>query len=248
MKTAELVIKPSTQAKDLEPIINYYKANDPNGYNKIKSFYINRMIDDFGESVMTDGKTLNAFADRILKQAEGGKLQVVFGKEMGKSMEQFAKILKFNAKSAEGGDLVAANIAASPFQNVGKLIKFSILGRKMLSKGYYDDIVEQYKGLSKDLTPRERATKLGFIIRQSLSQIPGQFSKMLLREAEKQATAVLESSGVNTNIVSVKRSSNTYFRSNKTKYKSSKKRSFCTNYKSTSSRNSNCWCRYNQSS
>ena len=36
------------------------------------------MIDDFGESVMTDGKTLNAFADRILKQAKGGKLQVVF--------------------------------------------------------------------------------------------------------------------------------------------------------------------------
>ena len=64
---------------------------------KLKSFYINRMIDDFGESVMTDGKTLNAFADRILKQAKGGKLQVVFGKEMGKSMEQFAKILKFNA-------------------------------------------------------------------------------------------------------------------------------------------------------
>ena len=128
---------------------------------KLKAYYINRMIDDFGESVMTDGKTLNAFADRILKQAKGGKLQVVFGKEMGKSMEQFAEILKFNAKSAEGGDLVAANIAASPFQNVGKLIKFSILGRKMLSKGYYDDIVEQYKGLSKDLTPRERATKLG---------------------------------------------------------------------------------------
>jgi len=196
IETAELVIKPSTQAKDLKPIIDYYKANDTNGYNKIKSFYINRMIDDFGESVMTDGKTLNAFADRILKQADGGKLQVVFGEEMGKSMEQFATILKFNAKSAEGGDLVAANIAASPFQNVGKLIKFSILGRKMLSKSYYDDIVEQYKGLSKDLTPRERATKLGFIIRQSLSQLPGQFSQEGLREAEKQATAVLENTGV----------------------------------------------------
>ena len=196
IETAELFIKPSTQAKDLKPIIDYYKTNDVNGYNKIKSFYINRMIDDFGESVMTDGKTLNAFANRILNQADGGKLQTIFGEQMGKSMEEFGKILKFNAKSAEGGDLVAANIAASPFQNVGKLIKFSILGRKMLSKGYYDNIVEQYKGLAKDLTPRERATKLGFIIRQSLSQMPGQFSQEGLREAEKQTEALLENTGV----------------------------------------------------
>ena len=196
IETAELVIKPTTKAKDLKPIIDYYKANDTNGYQKIQSFYINRMIDDFGESVMTDGKTLNAFAERILKQADGGKLQVIFGKEMGESMEEFANILKFNAKSAEGGDLVAANIAASPFQNVGKLIKFSILGRKMLSKGYYDNIVEQYKGLAKDLTPREKATKLGNIIAQSLSQMPGQFSQEGLREAEKQTEALLENTGV----------------------------------------------------
>ena len=118
------------------------------------------MIDDFGESVMTDGKTLNAFADRILKQAKDGKLQVVFGKEMGKSMEQFGEILKFNAKSAEGGDLVAANIAASPFQNVGKLIKISILGRKMLSKGYYDDIVEQYNGAIKRFNTERKSHKI----------------------------------------------------------------------------------------
>ena len=46
---------------------------------KLKAYYINRMIDDFGESVMTDGKSLNAFADRILKQAKGGKLRTIFG-------------------------------------------------------------------------------------------------------------------------------------------------------------------------
>jgi hypothetical protein len=177
--------------------MNYFARNQDNAAEqKIRAYYINSMIDDFGESVMTDGKSLNAFADRILAAAEDGKLRTIFPGGVGESMEKFGKILKFNARAAEGGDLVAANIAASPFQNVGKLIKFSILGRKMLSKGYYDDIVEQYKGLSKDLTPRERAKKLGFIIRQSLSQIPGQFSQEGLREAEKQATAVLENTGV----------------------------------------------------
>ena len=42
--------------------------------------------------------------------------------------------------------------------------------------------------LSKDLTPRERATKLGSIIRQSLSQIPGQFSQEgLMKQKTKQS-------------------------------------------------------------
>ncbi len=35
-------------------------------------------------------------------------------------MLQFGKILKLNAKAAEGGELIAASIAASPLQNVGK--------------------------------------------------------------------------------------------------------------------------------
>ena len=201
IETAELLVKPNSSARDLKGIVDYYKTNNVEGYNKIKSYYINRMIDDFGESVMTDGKTLNAFADRLLSRAKDGKLQVVFGEQMGKSMEEFANILKFNAKSAEGGDLVAANIAASPFQNVGKLIKFSILGRKMLSKGYYDDIVKQYKNEVRDLrTPREKAMVLGNIIAQTLSQLPGQTIQEGLNEAEKQTEALLESTGVTQNL------------------------------------------------
>ena len=201
IEAAELLVKPNSSARDLKGIVDYYKTNNVEGYTKIKSYYINRMIDDFGESVMTDGKTLNAFADRLLSRAKDGKLQVVFGEQMGKSMEEFANILKFNAKSAEGGDLVAANIAASPFQNVGKLIKFSILGRKMLSKGYYDDIVKQYKNEVRDLrTPREKAMALGNIIAQTLSQLPGQTIQEGLNEAEKQTEALLESTGVTQNL------------------------------------------------
>jgi hypothetical protein len=125
----------------------------------------------------------------------------VFGEQMGKSMEEFANILKFNAKSAEGGDLVAANIAASPFQNVGKLIKFSILGRKMLSKGYYDDIVKQYKNEARNLkTPAQKAMALGNILAQSLAQMPGQLIQEGLNEAEKQTEALLENTGVTQNL------------------------------------------------
>ena len=101
-----------------------------------KAYYMNSMIDDFGESLMTDGKSLNAFADRMLDAAADGKLRTIFDEKLGKSMEDFAKILKFNARAAEGGDLVAANIAASPLQNLGKLAKFTVLGRFLSSAPY----------------------------------------------------------------------------------------------------------------
>jgi hypothetical protein len=156
------------------------------------------MIDDFGESVMTDGKSLNAFADRILDAAADGKLRTIFPSGVGESMEKFGKILKFNARAAEGGDLVAANIAASPFQNLGKLAKFTVLGNRMLSQSYYDDIISQYNGitLKQFKRPEDRAKSLGSIIGKSLSQSTGQTIDNAVGEAEKQVDAVLESSGI----------------------------------------------------
>ena len=49
-------------------------------------------------------------------------------------------------------------MAASPFQNVGKLVKFSILGNRLLSNGYYDDILKQYNGMTDQFKkPADRA-------------------------------------------------------------------------------------------
>jgi hypothetical protein len=206
LEASRFLVQKQTKNSEIRPIINYFARNqDDAGLQKIRAYYINSMIDDFGESVMTDGKSLNAFADRILDAAADGKLRTIFPGGVGESMEKFGKILKFNARAAEGGDLVAANIAASPFQNLGKLAKFTILGNRMLSQSYYDDIISQYNGitLKQFKRPDERAKSLGSIIGKALSQSTGQTIDNAVTEAESQVDAVLESSGVKNQIRNV---------------------------------------------
>ena len=206
LEAARFLVQKQTKNSEIKPIINYFTRDQNDaGLQKIRAYYINSMIDDFGESVMTDGKSLNAFADRILDAAADGKLRTIFPGGVGESMEKFGKILKFNARAAEGGDLVAANIAASPFQNIGKLAKFTILGNRMLSQSYYDDIISQYNGitLKQFKRPDERAKSLGSIIGKALSQSTGQTIDNAINEAEKQVDAVLESSGVKNQIRNV---------------------------------------------
>lgn len=206
LEASRFLVQKQTKNSEIRPIINYFARNqDDAGLQKIRAYYINSMIDDFGESVMTDGKSLNAFADRILDAAADGKLRTIFPGGVGESMEKFGKILKFNARAAEGGDLVAANIAASPFQNLGKLAKFTILGNRMLSQSYYDDIISQYNGitLKQFKRPNERAKSLGSIIGKALSQSTGQTIDNAVNEAESQVDAVLESSGVKDQIRNV---------------------------------------------
>tara|TARA_R100001480_G_scaffold20644_3_gene30432 strand:+ start:1087 stop:4248 length:3162 start_codon:yes stop_codon:yes gene_type:complete len=206
LEASRFLVQKQTKNSEIKPIINYFARNqDDAGLQKIRAYYINSMIDDFGESVMTDGKSLNAFADRILDAAADGKLRTIFPGGVGESMEKFGKILKFNARAAEGGDLVAANIAASPFQNLGKLAKFTILGNRMLSQSYYDDIISQYNGitLKQFKRPEERAKSLGSIIGKALSQSTGQTIDNAVGEVEDQVDAVLESSGVKDQIQNV---------------------------------------------
>jgi hypothetical protein len=206
LEASRFLVQKQTKNSEIRPIINYFVRNqDDAALQKIRSYYINSMIDDFGESVMTDGKSLNAFADRILDAAADGKLRTIFPGGVGESMEKFGKILKFNARAAEGGDLVAANIAASPFQNIGKLAKFTILGNRMLSQSYYDDIISQYNNitLKQFKKPADRAKSLGSIIGKALSQSTGQTLDNAITEAENQVDAVLESSGVKNQIQNV---------------------------------------------
>ena len=209
VEAARFLVQKTTKNSQIKPIIEYFEKQGQNGeqaINKIRSYYINSIIDDFGESIMTDGKSLNAFADRLLAASKDNKLVTVFGKQVGNNMKNFGRILKFNARTAEGGDLVAANIAASPFQNVGKLIKFSILGNRLLSNGYYDDILKQYNGVVRnvDLSTRERAKLTGSIIGKALSIGTGQTIQTAVDEAESQAQSFLESQGLNVKLPDIK--------------------------------------------
>jgi hypothetical protein len=137
-EAGELIANKTTKANEITDILDYFRnQNDTESVSKVQGYFMNSLIDDFGETVMTDANKLSKFADRMLEASRGDKLNVLYGDAMGKNMTEFAKILKFNARTAEGGDLVAANIAASPLQNLGKLAKFTVLGRFLTSAPYY---------------------------------------------------------------------------------------------------------------
>ena len=197
-EAGELIANNSTKATDIKDIKTYFETQgDDESIKKMQGYFMNSLIDDFGETVMTDGKKLNKFADRMLEASKGDKLNVLYGDAMGKEMTEFAKILKFNARTAEGGDLIAANIAASPLQNLGKLAKFTLLGRYLTSAPYYKQIVKQYKdGVRTVKTDAERARTLGQAIRNAFSQGPGQFMQEGVNEGADQIEALANNYGV----------------------------------------------------
>jgi len=197
-EAGELIANNSTKATDIKDIKTYFETQgDDESIKKMQGYFMNSLIDDFGETVMTDSKKLNKFADRMLEASKGDKLNVLYGPDMGKEMTEFAKILKFNARTAEGGDLIAANIAASPLQNLGKLAKFTLLGRYLTSAPYYKQIVKQYKdGVRTVKTDAERARTLGQAIRNAFSQGPGQFMQEGLNEGSDQIEALANNYGV----------------------------------------------------
>ena len=197
-EAGELIANNSTKANEIDEILTYFKTQgDDESVKKVQGYFMNSLIDDFGETVMTDSKKLNKFADRMLEASKGDKLNVLYGPDMGKEMTEFAKILKFNARTAEGGDLIAANIAASPLQNLGKLAKFTLLGRYLTSAPYYKQILKQYKdGVRTVKTDAERARTLGQAIRNAFSQGPGQFMQDGLNEGSDQIEALANNYGV----------------------------------------------------
>jgi len=99
-------------------------------------------------------------------------------------MAKFARVLKFNSKTAEGGDLIAANIAASPLQNLGKLAKYSILGRLFSSEVFY-------KNFEKQLV--KKGVTFGSALRTTLGQFIAQETQGGIQETNKQAKAIFES-------------------------------------------------------
>ena len=191
IEAAELIATKSTTATDIKKIFNAFEGNQE-ALQKIRGNYMERLISDFGDTLTTDGKALGAFAKRLLDADEGGKLSAIFGKEMGEDMAKFARILDFNARSAVGGDLVAANIAASPIQNLGKLLRFGLIAKFLTSGPYYKQIVSDYEKLTKGVAREEKSRILGRLISQSLAQQ----TQEGIREGEQQLESIIESSGL----------------------------------------------------
>lgn len=196
IEAAELIANSSTTASEIKQILNAFEGNEE-ALKKIQGNYMERLIADFGSTLTTDGKTLKAFANRLIEADKGGKLQAIFGEEMGKDMAQFAKILEFNARTTPGGDLVAANIAASPLENLGVLAKLSLMSRFFTSAPHYKQIKDDYKRLKgEDVKPKELGKSIAKAMGMLVAQGATQSAQEGVREAEQQLRAVADSSGL----------------------------------------------------
>ena len=170
VEAAAYINNPSTKASDIDQIMAYF--SDDASKEVLRGSYMDNLIGDFDAKFLTDPTQFRAFADRLTKdQAKHAK---IFGDDMAKDMAQFGKILKFNSKTAEGGELVAASIAASPLQNLGKLTKFSLIGRMFSSDIFYKRFIKDYQRAINGGLPDSLA--FSEVIQKTLTQFTGQTS------------------------------------------------------------------------
>ena len=185
-EAALVLANPSTSAQDMSKIMNLLKKQKSGSNESIQDlqrFYMDNIVGDFPDNFLTDPKQFRLFADRLLKDSdeaivagspvEFGKLEIIYGKEMAKSMKDFGEVLKLNSKSADAGKLVAAGIAASPLQNLDKITKFFVLGKMFSLPTFYSNFVRSYKADAKGLSGLRAARLKHQLLVRGITQTMG---------------------------------------------------------------------------
>ena len=190
---AENIARPGAKTADIVKVMDFL---DPAAQQQVRQFYLSNLLDDFGSDALINGTALKKFSRSLIEASQGGKLQAVFGKEMGDDIAQFGRVLELNARTVAGGDLVAANIAANPLENIMDILRLSVTGNLLTHAPIYKRILKDYKALKSGLPPKERSAALGKIIGSALTQAPGQALQEGAREAEKQIRAVADNTGL----------------------------------------------------
>ena len=184
-EAADLIVNGSTKPTTITKIMKYYD-NSPEAMQQLRGTYMEHIIGDFGESFLVEPKQLKAFGTRLIKEYDSGKLGAVFGEEMADEMAKFGRVLNFNARTVEGGGLVAANIAASPVQNLGKLLRYTIIGRVFSSPLFYKNLSKRVNAMTGEGVSRPEA--VGRIISQALSSAVAQTSAQSIEEGVSETT------------------------------------------------------------
>ena len=195
MEAAELIANSGTKPEAINRLMKYF-ADQDQAKQKIRGYYMENLIGDFGDNFLTDPAQLKAFGKRLEGEFSSGKLSALFGDELAERMNKFGRVLVFNSKTVDGGGLVAANVAVSPLQNLGKLAKYSVIGRLLSSDLFYRNLDKQYKALTAGTSGPQKAAVLGQLIAQGLSSLIAQTTTQSLdagiTEAARQGTAMVE--------------------------------------------------------
>ena len=192
---AEVIANRATKDVDVAKLVKYFDA--PEDLDTIRAFYVDNIIGDFGDAFLTDPKQFKLFGQRLQDEYKTGKLTTVFGDDVAKDMKDFGRVMVFNSKAAEGGDLVAANIAAKPLENLGTLARLSIIGRVLSTGPQYKSIMKQYNQMTKGASQKTKAQVLGNLLANAFSsassQAPLQIIQEGIQEGSQQLSSALES-------------------------------------------------------
>ncbi|MGB1915360.1 MAG: hypothetical protein ACPHL3_05270, partial [Paracoccaceae bacterium] len=192
---AEVIANRATKDVDVAKLVKYFDA--PEDLDTIRAFYVDNIIGDFGDAFLTDPKQFKMFGQRLQDEYKTGKLTTVFGDDVAKDMKDFGRVMVFNSKAAEGGDLVAANIAAKPLENLGTLARLSIIGRVLSTGPQYKSIMKQYNQMTKGASQKTKAQVLGNLLANAFSsassQAPLQIIQEGIQEGSQQLSSALES-------------------------------------------------------
>ena len=187
---AEVIADRGTRDVDVERLIKYF--DQPEDLNKIRSFYIDNIVGDFGDTFLTNPSQFKLFGKRLQDEYKTGKLDSIFGKEMAKDMNDFGRVMVFNSKAAEGGDLVAANVAAKPLENLGTIARLFVVGRLFSSAPQYRSILSQYKKMTGNADAKTKAEIFGTLLANSFASLSTQTPAQLIDEGVEETKQQVE--------------------------------------------------------
>jgi len=152
-EAADLISSPAMRGPDVAKLKQFFN-DDPAEIANLQNYYMNNLIGDFEETFLTNKDSFKLLAKRFQNADKTGTLKELFGKEQAEDILKFGRIMNVLGKSAQGGDLVAANIAANPFQNIGKIARFFLMGKVLSNGAMYKSFGAKYgKDAAKVKTP-----------------------------------------------------------------------------------------------
>ena len=179
-EAAEYLASGSVRAEDVKALKSYF-ANSAEDMNTIRSYYMDSLVGDFEKTFLTDKTQFVKLGDRFAK--DKAKIKEIFGDEMGDDMLEFGRIMKLLGESAPGGDLVAANIAASPLENLGVIARLTVIGSLFSSGPFYKTFLKKYKTAAKGADVKTRGQIAGEIISDAVKSAVGQTAVQSTAEA-----------------------------------------------------------------
>jgi len=184
-EAAEYLASGSVRAEDVKALKSYF-ANSAEDMNTIRSYYMDSLVGDFEKTFLTDKTQFTKLGSKFAK--DEAKIKEIFGDEMGKDMLEFGRIMKLLGESAPGGDLVAANIAASPLENLGVIARLSVIGSLFSSGPFYKMFLKKYKTAARGADAKTRGQIAGEIISDSIKSAMGQTAVQSTNEALSSAS------------------------------------------------------------